>query len=138
MCKGNQREFYRWALKNGQSFTGDDRDRQKEREVIDAHQMRIHIKECFYNAQILAVQQKDLQYYEGWYVTELSIPFEHGFLVHDKRVIDLTANMKNIAVKEYFGIPISTNFVRDFILKHEIAASLLGVYWGENIATKTK
>lgn len=138
ICTGNQREFYRWVLKSGQSFTGNDRDRQKEREVIDSHHMRIHVKECFYNAQLLAVQQKDLHYYEGWYVADVILPFEHGFLVHDGRVIDVTANMKNISVKEYFGIPIPTNYIQDFILKHKIATSLLGIYWGKNVAPKTK
>jgi hypothetical protein len=128
MLSGKQAEFYQWVLDNGKYFKGTERDRKKEDELIVKRRVSHKIKQCFYNSQILLLEDDDLQYYEGWYVPENLFPIEHGFVVHKGKVIDVTANSRKDVI-EYFGVPIPKKFVMKSILKKGRVESLLVQYW---------
>jgi len=117
--------FYDWVLANGKLFT--ERDLEREKHLIkDGFNHKL--KACYYNSQMALFELKDAKYYEGWYIaTDIPIPLEHGFLVENEKVVDLTAN--GMKVKEYFGVSIPSKFVSEMILKYEMAQSILGLYW---------
>ena len=114
-------EYYDWILSNGKTF-----EKTKTPEYYG------NMKECYYNAQNLALDGK-IDYFEGWGTTKnIGIPFEHGFNVVQDTVIDPTWKDGNL----YFGIKIPTDYIRNHWIEHGIAENLLSRYYYEVIKCK--
>ena len=118
---GKQAEFYKWVLENGKYFKGTDRNKEMERDLIKNKHPHKE-KACYYNSQMLLIELdcNDLEYYEGWYIPKGLIPIEHGFIVHNGKVIDLTINGRG-EVEEYFGVRIPSDFIRHRLLEVGLA-----------------
>lgn len=78
---------------------------------------------CFQNSQLIALQNKDFNYYEGVLRTIKSKTLtHHGFNIKDQCVIDVTfLNNKGAYVEElkeenyyYFGVQIETDFISKY------------------------
>lgn len=96
-------------------------------------------RECFYNAQMLAITDDShrLTYCEGY--GSKMIPCHHGWVLINNKVVDLTwaVNLETsrggLAGKvygvfswEYFGIPITnTEYLRKYMYKEKIARGVL-------------
>lgn len=120
-------KFYNWQLKNGQLFKN--RDKRREKQLMAkgfAHKQ----KQCYYNSQMAILNlgvNTVAKYYEGWYIPKkIPIPMEHGFLVENGKVIDLTAKGD---VREYFGVEIPTKFILQKINETKMATALIFYYW---------
>lgn len=112
--------YYRWVLENGKLFTEKD-GRRGFNKVF-----KKRFKGCYYNAQMLALDNKELKYYEGWAVSEaIGFPLDHGFNVAEGRVVDISWPDG----VEYFGILIPPDFIREEMLRTEIAGTILFRWW---------
>lgn len=79
-------------------------------------------KQCFYNAQMLAINDPTLTYVEGY--AQSVIPIHHGWCRDaDGCVIDPT--WKDPEGKLYFGVGFRTEYVRQQILDTGFAGSLI-------------
>ena len=122
-------KFYSWQLENGQLFKK--RDIRREKQLVAkgfAHKQ----KQCYYNSQMAMLNlgvNTVAKYYEGWYIPKnIPIPIEHGFLVEDGKVIDLTAKGE---VREYFGVEIPMKFILQKINETKMATALIFYYWND-------
>jgi len=71
--------------------------------------------ECYRNA-LLASLTTDLDYYQGYYVTEnVGIPLEHAWNVKDGQVLDFTAKKFNIPIVEYWGVEIPKTVLEEYL-----------------------
>lgn len=129
VAKGLKYEYYTWLLEKGETIPSET-DKRLIRKILKKFPQYNKSKECYYNAQIIAVLSKrsslKLKYYEGFYITDkkLLLPLEHGFLVHKGKVIDPTAYGK-FEVREYFGIKINSLEVGKQMLKDGVVEPLL-------------
>jgi len=115
--------YYKWILKNGKLFT-EKTDPKKFNKIF-----KKRFKGCYYNAQMLALDNKGLKYYEGWGITEaVGFPLDHGFNVTGGKVVDVSWP-DGI---EYFGIEIPLKFIREEMLRTEIAGTILFQWWLKN------
>ena len=48
------------------------------------------MKQCFYNAQLTAIQNPEFQYMEGFAQGRAGLPCHHGWLTLDGKLVDLT------------------------------------------------
>lgn len=115
--------YYKWILKNGKLFT----------EKIDPKEFnkmfKKRFKGCYYNAQMLALDNKELKYYEGWGISEgIGFPLDHGFNVAGGKIVDISWP-DGI---EYFGIEIPLDFIRKEMLRTETAGTILFQWWMKN------
>lgn len=106
-----QRAYFRWLLATGRQFPIADKMTLSPAEISDT----IKPKMCFANATLTTFHE-DLDYVEGYYVTEFPIAFEHAFNLRDGRVVDVTADKVGIAVTEYFGVTLSKELIREYVL----------------------
>ena len=92
---------------------------------------RPEMKQCYYNSQMAGIENEDLEYYEGWGISDIgiNIPFEHGFNVLNGKVIDYTWK-KGL---EYFGVRIPKDFYRKEMLRTKMAGTILFRYWEKKI-----
>lgn len=73
-------------------------------------------KECFKNSLLGALLYDDLEYYEGYYLTDIPLPFEHGFNVDSAgNLVDLTAEKFDIPVHEWFGVLVPKDVLEDYL-----------------------
>lgn len=81
-------------------------------------------KQCFYNSMmtVLNDDSETLIYTEG-YTTSVGIPILHGWITVGDKVVDPT--LKDLEVREYFGVQISTDAVRRFVLKRGYAGTMI-------------
>lgn len=115
------KNYYKWILENGKLFTEKD-GRRKFNKVF-----KKRFKGCYYNAQMLALDNKELEYYEGWGVTKaIGFPLDHGFNVAGGKVVDISWPDG----VEYFGISIPPDFIREEMLRTETAGAILFRWWG--------
>jgi len=115
--------YYKWILKNGKLFT----EKTDPKKFNKAFKKRF--KGCYYNAQMLALDNKGLKYYEGWAISKpIGFPMDHGFNVAGGRIIDVSWS-DGI---EYFGIEIPLDFIRKEMLRTEIAGTILFRWWMKN------
>ena len=92
---------------------------------IHVKHLKPKIKQCYYNSQMLALQNPRILYYEGFANSKvLSLPLEHAFNVIDNKVVDVTWKDG----KHYFGIYIPTDFIRKNIFKTGEAQQLITKY----------
>jgi len=132
-----QKHYYKWLLDNLEYFTI--RDTKTEDRLLSTAPFTIEPQQCFYNSQLLSVI-KGYSYYEGWYLTDLlPVPLEHGFLVSNDKVIDVTSRLlekKNIAkpgAVEYAGIHIPRDFIASYVLNHKKTSNLLYLYYCKEV-----
>jgi len=117
------KDYYKWIFKNGKLFT-EKGDPSKFNKIF-----KKRFKGCYYNAQMLTLDNKELKYYEGWGVTKMiGFPLDHGFNVADGKVIDISWP-DGI---EYFGVEIPADFIRTEMLRTEIAGTILFQWWAKN------
>jgi len=130
--QGNQqigKAYYKWVLEAGKLFTEKD-DPKKFNKFFEKR-----FKGCYYNAQMMAIDNKELKYYEGWGITEaIGIPFDHGFNAARGKVIDIS--WKDGI--EYFGIEIPKDFIMNEMVETRIAGTILFQYWNKKINKKSR
>ena len=108
-------EYYKWVLQAGESFKG-----------AQYLENRGKMKQCYYNAQSLAISDSQHKYYEGWGITSfIGLPFEHGFNVKNNQVYDATWKDG----RYYLGILIPIKFVRKSWHETSCANNLLFKYF---------
>lgn len=127
------KDFYKFIL-NGTKFTG-----RINSQILGKLPITPKIKECYYNSQMIAMSDESLKYYEGYYYDSI-IPVEHGWLVKDGKVIDVTLEVRDKKFKKdlskggmYLGIEIPTLYLAEHIKKTGMAENLLYRYWREEI-----
>lgn len=114
--------FYNWILKTGKLFT------EKEDAEKYHQEFKKVFKGCYFNAQVMALDNKELTYYEGWRITEkVGIPMEHAFNIVEGKVVDITW-ADGI---EYFGIEVPIMFVTGEFIKRRTAHPVLFQLWEE-------
>lgn len=95
-------------------------------------------KQCYYNAQMLALDDPGLSYYEGFYVTDnLPFPINHGFCVRKEkghyRLIDPTVEEFGIVTLEWYGMLIPRKYWQNRISETGYASAVLYPYITEQI-----
>lgn len=137
ICSGKQKEYWQWVAKNGKAFTEEDRDMDGEEKIIADPTFHTKKQACYYNSQMLVVGYDclaNLKYFEGFFLGEsIPLPFEHGFVVQEERVIDISARKWNIETTEWFGVHIPTDFVRKQLVDNRVACALLSMWYREKI-----
>lgn len=95
----------------------------------------IQIKSCFRNSLLASLMFPDLDYYEGWYITEnIPIPFEHAFNIKDGSVIDFTSHKFKIPVVEYYGVVIPKEILEEYVNTEQYLTPLQ--YYFQQISKK--
>lgn len=73
-------------------------------------------KECYKNSLLAALTIPELEYWEGFYVTEgIPLPLSHAFNVEEGKVVDFTAIKFNINVEEYWGIQVPREVLEEYV-----------------------
>lgn len=117
-----QVKFYQYLLTHGKQFNIIDKEKS---EKIRTERL-CKLKECYYNAQLMALDS-DMKYYEGYAVSgQLPIPVEHAWLVSNGKVIDIT--WYDLSKPDYFGLEIPKDFIRKNMLFTEKVEQLLWLY----------
>lgn len=114
--------YYKWILKTGQLFT--------EREEVKKFHITFSkmFKGCYYNAQFMSMEYKELKYYEGWGITKaVGIPLDHAFNVINGKVVDISW----VDGIEYFGVEVPIMFVTGEFIKERTAHPVLFQLWEE-------
>ncbi len=76
----------------------------------------INQKECYRNSLLAALVIPELEYWEGFYVTEgIPLALNHAFNVENGKVVDFTAIKFNINVTEYWGIQVPHKVLEEYI-----------------------
>lgn len=121
-----------YVLKNGKQFLSSQVDNVTRTKILAKiiSLAPFQMKECFYNAQKIAVNIPAFKYVEGYCLTDIGFPILHGWNVWNGKVIDTTLRLKQPRSsyangftdrvigefdppREYYGV----TFRRDFILK---------------------
>lgn len=124
---GDQKRYYEWVRKKGRNFLC--RNKIREHELVlkcEPHKRR----ECYYNSQSIVLGSNIYDYYEGWYIPSGLFPLEHGFVVYNSQVVDVTAN--NRIVEEYFGVKIPKRFVWETWNRTMHAPPLIADWWSQS------
>ena len=127
----NMKTYMTWVLKKGKSFSSPGKLTAKGKQDIKESRYSTRARECYYNAQMLAINDSRYKYYEGWYLWEdIPIPLEHGFNVRAGKVIDTTQHSQNKQRKRsYFGVHIPTSFIRKNMQETGMAEAILHTYF---------
>lgn len=115
--EGRQSEYFKWILDNGTSFS--------DTTLIPGNIIEPQIKECYRNS-ILLSYSTGLDYYEGYYVTEIGVPLEHAFNFNpDKNeAIDITSQYFGFQVQEWFGLKVPKEYLDDWINTNQVMTPL--------------
>ena len=119
-------DLYDFVLERGVEFTSAPRP-NKLPNGIDPR--RFKLKECFYNAQLLALQY-NYTYFEG-FATSI-IPTEHAWvLTHDNVLLDLTWDKVRNGNEtfDYFGVKIPSEFIEEHMYDTGYSVSMLVPFW---------
>lgn len=114
-----QKQYFEWLLERGVTFTEND-PRTAPFEVV--------IKGC-YNNSIRGTIYSGLEYWEGFYVTEIGIPFDHAFNVENGKVVDYTVAKFGFTVSEWFGVQIPPMILAEYISSGEEVLTPLTYYY---------
>jgi len=104
--------YTKWLKQMSTSYTIID----KETSVLFRDKYKSKIKACYMNCWKIAIKEPTYSLYIG-HVQCFGIPFSHGFLIKDNKVIDPTLAIDNRYGDEYYGIPIDKH--RFFKLRQE-------------------
>lgn len=133
-----------YVSNNGVAFTSEpltEDESQVVFDAIDASRMRFQIKECFYNAQLLVLNDSSDQliYHEGYGYSGI-FPVLHGWATINNKVIDLTWRVTPFKRRrmqdrvlgefpqpyEYFGVPFANKTsLRLIVLQRGAAGTLI-------------
>lgn len=138
LVKDNKKaaKIYDYILKNGKSFNGSDQE-------LSSHfrgKSKPRAKSCFYNAQKIALDHDNLEYFEGWAISKaVPIPLEHGWVVYKPQSVVSDSVLGDVAEVtwkdgvEYFGVMIPKDFIRKDWVKTGSSNSLLMKYAAEKL-----
>ena len=123
--------YYNWLLKKGKSFKAPGKLTSQEKTFVKQYRHSNKAKQCYYNSQMLNLNNSKFQYYEGWYLWEdIGFPLEHGFNVLRKKVVDTTQfNQNKKRKRSFFGVHIPKSFLRKNISETGMAQSVLYKYY---------
>lgn len=119
-------DYYRFVLSKGQEFRSKPVPAALPKGI---NPRRFKVKECYYNAQMLALTHH-FRYYEG-FATSI-IPTEHAWVLSDDGVLlDLTWDKVAEPDEEfdYFGVQVPTRFVAERLVKTSTSTPMLPEYW---------
>jgi len=102
--------------------------------AVDTSGTRFKMKECFYNAQLLALYDPstELVYHEGYAAGLAGVPMLHGWVTINGKVVDVTWRLDKRRSKgrlrdrifgtipegwEYMGVGFQTEFLRERIVR---------------------
>lgn len=130
---------YDFILKHGRFFMSQpltDAEREIVNEALKNIGFKPRMKECFYNAQLLAMNDKtgQIKYCEGFGMS--IIPCNHGWAMINDKVIDITwkddegKNYFGDFDKSYFGFSLPTERVTQKMFKTGWAVSWLDDWKG--------
>lgn len=101
------------------------------------------MRECFFNAQRMALACPDFIYVEGYALSDLGFPIHHGWVEFNGKVIDMTLRRRlqrrlkgryedrifgDLHGREYIGVPFSEYGIQQRIEKSSSLGSLLYFY----------
>jgi len=127
-----QRAYYEWLIENGKSFTRQV-DTPQVIKILKANKRFRKVKECYYNSQMIITSNKNIEYFEGYYITEFNLPIEHAWNVYEGELFDATAYWNKISVREYFGVSIPIIYVFRKILESGMSENFLERYFYDEI-----
>ena len=85
----------------------------------------IELKSCYKNSLLASLVNDDLEYWEGFYVTEgIPLPLNHAFNVKEGKVVDFTAVKFNISVEEYWGIQVPKEVLEAYMETEQFYTAL--------------
>lgn len=98
------KEFYEWINSEGKYYTY---DKTSSESILEGYVSNlIQPKGCFNNSYIALELELVDSYIEGYYVTDILMPFDHAFNLLDGKAIDLTSTKMGFTVNELYGIEI--------------------------------
>lgn len=117
MTSGHQQAYYKMLRDKGKSFT--EHAAPEEFSIGGSH--RYMIKQCYNNAESLFWLTMSYTYYEGFYICDgIPIVLEHAFNVHPNgKIVDPTAVIGDFKVLEWFGVPVSSGILEEFMEEEE-------------------
>jgi hypothetical protein len=120
--------FYDFMLEKGKEFKEHFTLNYKDRKVLDwLQRRRPKIKGCYYNSQMLILDNKELKYFEGFATTKtLGLPLEHAWCVYKDKIVDVTWKENG---DEYFGVEIPIELVRKTICDTGKSITILDRYF---------
>jgi hypothetical protein len=131
--------YHKWLKKRGKCFTMEKGYRPSKRIKKTLDSFEPEIKGCYGNSMRAALYDynKDLQYYEGYYISkEVPIPIEHAWTVDKKtgRVVDPTVlAWEKHGEISYFGTAIPNEYIMVKTMKDECYMPRIGQYWNEEV-----
>lgn len=126
----NQVAYWNFLLQNGREFKEHLGDYKKDKRIRNwLCKRKPKMKNCYYNAQLLVLDNPNLKYVEGLATSKrLGIPFEHGWCIFEGKIVDVTWKDDG---DEYFGVEIPTDFIRKRIVVTGMSQNYLGDYYLE-------
>jgi hypothetical protein len=136
------REMKRPVLRNGRPFQSQELTADEMAYVFHVTKRGVFpVRQCYYNSQMILMRDREhrLTYVEG-YCAHAIIPVLHGWLEIGGKVIDVTMRTKVRAKRrqladrvlgcwtdgrEYFGVPMTRDYVVDRMLARQAAGSLI-------------
>ena len=109
--------------------------------AVDRARMRFVQKQCFYNAQILALKEPSLQYVEGFAIGRSGFPVHHAWCTIGGKLVDLTwrtttpnhkGRLRDRVFGEipegwsYRGVPFDAERILDRILETHVSRAFIG------------
>jgi hypothetical protein len=153
----NGQAYYDFILSNAVEKKKEIFTKTEQDSLQHVFSYRYPAKECYKNAQTLAVCNDELDYVEGWVDSGLPIQIEHAWNEYNGKVIDVTLvlrteqelkkillgthkkNAKELAKKDeetkrfektaYYGIKLPKKYVNHSLLESGIHTNLLGGFY---------
>ena len=144
----NGKAFYDFILRNAQEKKKQDFTKEEQTELDHIFSQRFPAKQCYANAQTLAICNDDIDYVEGWVDSGLPIQIEHAWNALILRTDDeLTKilpkefkhNAKTLYKQDeetkrfenaiYYGIKIPKKYMNRVVMDKKIHTSLLGEFY---------
>lgn len=125
--EGKQREYWEKFRDSAEEFTKEDTELiAGQKEIVEevTKLVKPKPKECYHNAQLMAVFDPDLKYYEGLIITDIGIPIEHAWNVFEGKVVDVTLEDATC----YIGVEVPREFFLKKIMKERETYPRLGKY----------
>jgi hypothetical protein len=130
----SQEEFVLQRGETIESAALDDAETALVFAAVDRCGKRFALKECFYNAQLLALydDSQELVYHEGYAVGHAGLPVLHGWVTVNDKVVDVTWRIEKLRSKgrlrnrimglipsgwDYLGVGFQTEFLRERIVR---------------------